>query len=80
MIEQTLNALRWTQIVFLLNPDDRLAATLAHEINNPLGAAMNTVFLARSNPGIARTSIPSRPGSTEMCLSFAFPLNSCSAS
>jgi len=29
----------------------RLAATVAHEINNPLEAVGNLVFLARSNPG-----------------------------
>jgi PAS domain S-box-containing protein len=27
----------------------RLAATMAHEVNNPLAAAMNSVFLARNN-------------------------------
>ncbi len=28
----------------------RMAASLAHDINNPLAAVMNTLFLARSNP------------------------------
>jgi PAS domain S-box-containing protein len=30
----------------------RLAATIAHEINNPLEAVINFIFLARRNPGI----------------------------
>jgi len=28
----------------------RLAATIAHEVNNPIAAAMNAVYLARTNP------------------------------
>ena len=32
----------------------RLAATVAHEINNPLAAALNSVYLARSEPGSAQ--------------------------
>jgi PAS domain S-box-containing protein len=32
----------------------RLAATLAHEVNNPLAAAMNAVFLASSDPNLSR--------------------------
>jgi signal transduction histidine kinase len=28
----------------------RLAATIAHEVNNPLGAAMNAVYIARTSP------------------------------
>lgn len=28
----------------------RLAATIAHEVNNPLGAAMNAIYIARTNP------------------------------
>jgi PAS domain S-box-containing protein len=31
----------------------RMAATLAHEINNPLEAAMNLVYLARRAPGLS---------------------------
>jgi PAS domain S-box-containing protein len=30
----------------------RLAATIAHEVNNPLAAAMNTLYLASSDPGL----------------------------
>jgi PAS domain S-box-containing protein len=29
----------------------RMAATIAHEVNNPLEAVMNLIYLARSNPG-----------------------------
>jgi PAS domain S-box-containing protein len=31
----------------------RMAATIAHEINNPLSATMNAVFLANSDPGLS---------------------------
>jgi len=31
----------------------RLAASIAHEINNPLDAVMNTVYLAKTDPGIS---------------------------
>ncbi len=31
----------------------RLAASIAHEINNPLDAVMNTVYLAQTDPGIS---------------------------
>jgi PAS domain S-box-containing protein len=34
----------------------RLAATIAHEINNPLAAVMNTVFLARSEAEIPESA------------------------
>ena len=30
----------------------RLAASIAHEINNPLEATMNTLYLARTTPGV----------------------------
>ena len=30
----------------------RMAATIAHEINNPLSAAMNAIYLARSDPAL----------------------------
>jgi signal transduction histidine kinase len=33
-----------------LSAAGRLAATLAHEINNPLGAALNSLYLARTSP------------------------------
>ncbi|HEY3927552.1 MAG TPA: ATP-binding protein [Candidatus Koribacter sp.] len=33
-----------------LSAAGRLAATLAHEINNPLGAALNALYLARTSP------------------------------
>jgi PAS domain S-box-containing protein len=31
----------------------RMAATISHEINNPLAAVMNSIFLARTTPGLA---------------------------
>jgi PAS domain S-box-containing protein len=31
----------------------RMAATIAHEINNPLEAVVNLIFLARSHPGLS---------------------------
>ncbi len=34
----------------------RMASTMAHEINNPLAAAMNTVFLARSSTGLPESA------------------------
>ncbi|MFB3813338.1 MAG: PocR ligand-binding domain-containing protein [Terriglobales bacterium] len=33
----------------------RLAATIAHEINNPLSAVINTIYIARSQSDISRT-------------------------
>ena len=33
----------------------RLAATVSHEINNPLEAVGNLIFLARRNPGLPET-------------------------
>ena len=30
----------------------RMAASIAHEINNPLAAVMNTVYLARKTPEV----------------------------
>jgi PAS domain S-box-containing protein len=33
----------------------RMAASIAHEINNPLAAAMNTLFIARNTPGVPPT-------------------------
>ncbi len=35
-----------------LNGVGRMAATLAHEINNPLDAVMNAVYLAKLTPGV----------------------------
>ncbi len=38
----------------------RMAATIAHEINNPLAAVMNTIFIARENadsPGLVREAL-----------------------
>ncbi len=34
----------------------RLAATIAHEINNPLEAVTNFIFLARRNPGVPESA------------------------
>jgi PAS domain S-box-containing protein len=35
----------------------RLAATLAHEINNPLDAAMNALYLAQTNPDVPESAL-----------------------
>jgi PAS domain S-box-containing protein len=35
----------------------RMAASIAHEINNPLAAVMNTVFLARKTPGVPQPAV-----------------------
>ena len=35
----------------------RLAATLAHEINNPLDAAMNALYLAQTNPNVPESAL-----------------------
>lgn len=40
-----------------LNAAARMSATVAHEINNPLEAMGNLLFLARNNPGVPDTSI-----------------------
>ncbi len=34
----------------------RMAATIAHEINNPLSATMNAVFLANSDPALSQST------------------------
>ena len=34
----------------------RMAASIAHEINNPLAAVMNTIFLARAAPGLPQSA------------------------
>lgn len=49
--KQTEAALRRTE---KLAAAGRLAATIAHEINNPLEAVTNLVYLARTQPGRAR--------------------------
>jgi PAS domain S-box-containing protein len=36
-----------------LSAAGRLAAAIAHEVNNPLAGAMNAVYIARSNPTLA---------------------------
>lgn len=35
----------------------RMAMTIAHEINNPLAAVMNTLFLTRSEPGMPKPAL-----------------------
>ena len=35
----------------------RMAASIAHEINNPLEAIMNTLYLARETPGLPETAL-----------------------
>lgn len=35
----------------------RMAASIAHEINNPLAAVMNTVYLARKTPEVPRVAV-----------------------
>ena len=47
--KQTLEALLRSE---KLAAAGRLSASIAHEINNPLESVMNTLFLARSTPGL----------------------------
>jgi PAS domain S-box-containing protein len=35
----------------------RMAASIAHEINNPLEGMMNTLYLARTTPGVPQTAV-----------------------
>ena len=35
----------------------RMAASIAHEINNPLEGMMNTLYLARTTPGVPKTAL-----------------------
>jgi PAS domain S-box-containing protein len=55
-ISRDMTELKWAQKALLdaekLAAAGRLAATIAHEINNPLEAVTNYIYLARTNPDL----------------------------
>lgn len=55
-ISRDITELKWAQKALLdaekLAAAGRLAATIAHEINNPLEAVTNYIYLARTNPNL----------------------------